>query len=121
MPADNPPRRITITRVPFDFEHSRTSVTHYSATGEFLVPGRVADFAVSRGYATEGWAGDSVTRTVKGGPRRRKRATSPRKSVKPASDAKTGTDAAADDGMGRADISAAHRAVAGQPLADSAE
>jgi hypothetical protein len=37
MPAADPPRRITITRVPFDFEHSRISVQQFTATGEFLL------------------------------------------------------------------------------------
>lgn len=119
MPADNPPRRVTITKAPFNFEHSRISVTHYSANGEFLVPGKVADFIVAKGYGHEGWASDSTTRTTKGGPRRRKGATSRRKSVKPSVDA--GTDTSTDVRVGRADISAAHRAVAGQPVADSAE
>jgi hypothetical protein len=119
MPANDPPRRITITKAPFDFEHSRTSVTHYSATGEFLVPARVADFAVARGFATEGWASDSSTRTAKGGPRRRKRATRAGGSAKPAADARS--HARSDDAMGRTGVAAAHRAVAGQPVADSAE
>lgn len=122
MPADNPPRRVTITKAPFDFEHSRLSVQAFTANGEFLLPGRVCDFIVAKGYGHEGWASDSKTRTVKSGPRRRRGATSRAKSVKPAGNAETtGTDTAADVRMGRADVSKAHRAVAGQPLADSAE
>lgn len=118
MPAQDPPRRITITAAPFDFEHSRTSVTQYSATGEFLVPARVADYAVAKGYATEGWASDSTTRTGKSGPRR-KRATGRRKSAKPAGDAAPVN--RSEHGMGRASVAAAHRAVAGQPAPDTAE
>jgi hypothetical protein len=117
MPADNPPRRITITRAPFDFEHSRTSVTHYSATGEFLVPAKVADYAVGRGYATEGWASDSATRTVKSGPRRRK-ATTPAK--KRTANADAGADTGSDAGMGGTSVDEAYRAVAGQQPADPA-
>jgi hypothetical protein len=118
MPAADPPRRITITRVPFDFEHSRISVQQFTATGEFLLPARVADYAVARGYATEGWASDSKTRTSKGGPRRRK-ATTAAKARTAKADA--GADIQSDTGMGRADVSAAHRAVTGQRSAPAAD
>lgn len=119
MPADNPPRKITIVKAPFDFEHSRLSVTQYSATGEFLVPGRVADFAVAKGYATEGWASDSTTRTAKSGPRRRKVATSKGKSAKPASHAAAVE--RSDAGMDGTGVAAAHRAVVGRSARTSAE
>jgi hypothetical protein len=115
MPAG--PRRITI-HAPFNFERSRSSVTFYSATGEFFVPGDAADFAIANGYATEGWARGSTTRTSKGGTRRKK-ATGQRKSVKAKADA--GTDTGSDAGMGGTAVAAAHRAVTGQQPAPSAD
>lgn len=118
MPADNPPRWITLHKVPYNFEHSRLSVTCYSETGEYLVPGRVADDAVAKGYATEGRLPERNTRTRKSGPPRRK-ATSAAKSATAKRDA--GTNLGHDAGMGGTDLAAAHRAVVGKPVADSAE
>jgi len=118
MPADSPPRRITIHKVPYDFYHSRTAVTCYSEPGEFLVPAKVADDAVAKGYATEGWARDSKTRTSKGGPKR-KHTTRRAKSAKPKADAATNT--RSKPGMGGAAVAAAHRAVTGRPVAPAAE
>lgn len=118
-PAHQPPRRITLHKAPYNFEHSRSSVTCYSEPGEFLVPARVADDAVAKGYATEGWAGDSMTRTSKGGGRRKKRATSQRKSATAKPDA--GAVLGSDDGMGGTGVPAPDRPGLGQPLADSAE
>jgi hypothetical protein len=110
MPANDSPRRITLHKAPFDFYHSRSSVTCYSQTGEFLVPARVADAAVSQGYATEGWARDSRTRTSKSGPAR-KRATSPAKRAMPKADAATTTtDNGTDAGLAGEGLSADDRA-----------
>lgn len=87
MPANAKPRWITFHKVPYNHPHSRSAVVCYSETGEFLVPARVADRAVAKGYATEGKAPDSTTRSVKGGP---KRPTTRRpKRAKPLGDAKT--------------------------------
>lgn len=120
MPAENPPRWITIHKVPYDFEHSRTSVTCYSQPGEFLVPARVADDAVAKGYASEGRLPELNTRSRKSGPARRRSATRAKKSATTAIDG-AGTNLGTGAGMGGTGVAAAHRAVAGQPLADSPE
>lgn len=77
MPADNPPRWITIINAPFDYYWpDRSAVTAYRANGEFLVKAEVADYAVSKGYAVEGKPKASTARSSKGrSPRRRKSAT----------------------------------------------
>lgn len=119
MPAEAPPRRITIHKVPYDFEHSRISVTCYSEPGEYMVPARVADDAVAKGYATEGWESLTTTRTTKGGPKRAKKATRARKSATAKPDA--GADTGSDLGMGGTAVAAAHRAVVGQQPAPAAD
>ena len=118
MPAGSPPRRVTLNKVPFDFYRSRSSVTCYSQAGEYLMPADAANEAVAKGYATEGWAKDSTTRTNKGGPRRKK-ATSPRKPATPRGDA--ATDMGSDAGMGGTPVAKAHRAVTGQRPAPAAK
>jgi hypothetical protein len=62
---------------PFNYEHSRTSVTFYSATGEFLVPENVADFAVANGFAIDGKTPGSRARSIKSGPKRVQRRRKP--------------------------------------------
>lgn len=69
------PRWITVTKAPFDYRWpDRSAITAFTANGEFLVKDEVADFAVKRGYATEGKANGSKTRSTKGKTRRRARA-----------------------------------------------
>lgn len=52
MPADNPPKRICITRVPYNYSWpGRSAVTVFRETGEYLVKAEVADHAVANGYA----------------------------------------------------------------------
>lgn len=73
MPADAKPRWITLHKAPYDFYHSRGAVSCIRETGEHLVPAAMADDAVNRGYATEGKAKGSTTRSTKGkSPRKRK-------------------------------------------------
>ena len=117
-----PPRRITIHKVPYNFERTRASVTCYSGTGEFLVPAEVADDATAKGYATEGWASDSRTRTSKGGPRRRRAPSSGTSAAKSATTAtNAATDTGSDAGMGGAHLATDDRAGAGQPVAPAAD
>jgi hypothetical protein len=76
-------RWITITKVPFDYKWpNATAYTHFKTLGEELVKDEVADFAVSKGYATEGKAADSTTKSKKSGPK----ATTRRRSAKTARD-----------------------------------
>lgn len=68
-------RWITIipAAVPFDYRWpDRTALTAFTAPGEYLVKDEVADYAVGRGFATEGKAKGSTTRSTKGGTRRRR-------------------------------------------------
>lgn len=45
-------RRINILKAPFDYHWpGRQAVTHFSATGKFLVKDEVAEFAIAKGYA----------------------------------------------------------------------
>jgi hypothetical protein len=55
MPADAKPRWITV-RQRFDYTWPSRAVTHFSDAdlGEHLVKAELADFAVEKGYATEG-------------------------------------------------------------------
>jgi hypothetical protein len=56
-------RWITVTVVPFDYKWpNRTAITAFTKAGEFFVKDEVADFAVGKGFATEG-----KTRTKKAG------------------------------------------------------
>jgi hypothetical protein len=122
MPTHQPPRRITIHKVPYNFERSRASVTCYSKVGEYLVPAEVADDATAQGYATEGWASDSRTRTTKGGPRRRRAPSSGTSAAKSATTAaNAATDNRSDAGMGGTHLAADDRASAGQPVAPAAD
>jgi len=71
--AERTARWITI-RQPFDYRWpGRSAITAYSRPGEFLVKGEVADFAVSRGFATEGKADGSEARSSKGRRTRRRK------------------------------------------------
>jgi hypothetical protein len=104
------PRWITITKAPFDYRWPTvTAMTHFSMNGEFFVKDEVADFAISKGYATEGKASGSTTKSVKG------KATKPRKSAKPKSDAKAApADAKPDDQLDGARLAGDDRLDAGR-------
>lgn len=113
MPADNPPRWITIRKVPYDYRFKdRSAMICYSEPGEYMVKGEVADDAVVKGYASEGKADGSEAKSRKGkSPRKRK-------AVKLAPDA--ATDTGSNDSLGGSDLAAHDSASAGQPLAGSA-
>lgn len=113
MPADAKPRWITLLKAPYNFYHSRGAVSCIRETGEHMVPAALADDAVNRGYATEGRAKDSTTRSRKGkSPRKRKSATAK---------ADAGTNLGSDAGMGGTGVSTPHRPGVRQPLADPAK
>jgi hypothetical protein len=113
MPATKPPRRITLLKVPYNYEWpGRNAVTCTREPGEYLWKAEMADDAVAKGYAIEGWAADSTTRSSKGRSQRR------RSSVTPKPDA--ATDMGSDAGMGGTAVAAAHRAVVGQQPASDA-
>lgn len=58
--------------VPFDYRWpDRTAITAFTIAGEHFVKDEVADFAISQGFATEGKAEDSTTRSTKGKTTRR--------------------------------------------------
>lgn len=67
-------RWITV-RSAFDYRWpGRNAVTEFNTPGEFMVKDEVADFAIAKGFATEGKAEGSTTRSVKGKTRRRRAA-----------------------------------------------
>lgn len=110
MPADSPPRRITIIKVPYNYEWpGRSAVSCIRETGEVLVKAEMADHAVANGYAIEGWSSLPAT---KGKTRRR---TSARKK------ADAGTLTGPNTGMGRAGVAADDSAGARQPVATAAD
>jgi hypothetical protein len=114
MPSDAKPRWITI-RQKFDYAWSRISISAFTP-GEHLVKAEVADYAVAKGYATEGKADGSEAKASKG---KRERVKKPAKAVTPAGNA--GTDTGNDAGVGRAHLAADDRAGAGEPVAPAAE
>ena len=68
-------RWITIkeSAVPFDYKWpTATAITAFTAGGEHFVKDEVADFAIGKGYATEGKAKGSTTKSTKGKTTRRK-------------------------------------------------
>jgi hypothetical protein len=75
MPADAPPRWVTV-RKPFDYPWpGRAAITSFKEAdlGEHLLKAEVADFAVDGGYAVEGKL-DGSARSRKGGKGKRVRA-----------------------------------------------
>lgn len=113
MPAENPPRWITIIKAPFDYYWpDRSAVTCFRETGEFFEKAEICDYAVANGYALEGRDSSSRTRSRKG-------KTSRRKSAKPKTDA--GPDKANDAGMGGTGVAADDRAGAGRAVAAAAD
>lgn len=60
-------RWITI-RTPFDYTWPSRAITAYTEPGDILVKEEVADFAVEKGYATEGKV-DGSAKSRKGGKR----------------------------------------------------
>lgn len=88
-------RRITVHTVPFDYRWpDRSALTAFTEPGEYFVKDEVADFATAKGYATEGRAKGSTTRSVKGKvPKAAKR----RKTVADAQAADDGRDDRLDD------------------------
>ena len=116
MPADNPPRRITLINVPYNYEFTRTSVAVWRKPGEYLVKAEVADHAVANGYAIDGWAARG---RVAGKEAAKPRATSRRKSATPKADA--GTDIRSHQGVGGTDLAADDSASAGGAVAPAAD
>lgn len=93
MPAVNPPRWITI-RQPFDYRWpDRSALTAYNEPGEYMVKAEVADYAVGKGFATEGKADGSDAKSPKGKHPRKAKS----KATKAAEPAKAAGDAAATD------------------------
>lgn len=122
MPKDNPPRWITLRKVPYDYKWpGRNAVTHFANAGEYLVKAELANDAVGKRYATEGKADGSeakapkVKRVAKA-----KKATTPLKTDKPKGDA-AATDKESGAGMGGTDLAADDRASPGQSVAPAAE
>lgn len=123
MPKDNPPRWITLRKVPYDFRWpGRNAVTHFAEAGEYLVKAELADDAVAKGIATEGKADGSEAKSRKGRrPRAAKaKATRAAKPATPISDA-AAPDTGPDLGMGGTDLAHDDSASAGQPVAPAAE
>lgn len=103
------PRWITV-RSPFDYRWpGRPAITAFTDLGDHLVKDEVADFAVAKGYATEGKT-DGSARSRKGGAKRVRR----RKEPPAATTADTGPGAS----VGDADAVDADRAV-DRPALDS--
>lgn len=88
MPADAPPRWITV-RKPFDYMWpGRSAMTHFAEPGDQLVKAEVADFAVKSGYATEGKVdGSARSKKTSGGKTPRKRKPKKDKPAAPTADA----------------------------------
>lgn len=100
-------RWITV-RQPFDYYWPSRAVTHFSEgdLGEHLVKNEVADFAIEKGYATEGKV-DGSARSRKG---RRPKRRPPAREKAPA--ANTGTEPpVANEGAADADRAAGGAAV----------
>jgi len=110
-------RWITV-RQPFDYRWPSGAITAFriADAGEHLVKNELADFAVERGYATEGKV-DGSARSKKGGKKRVRRANKAAvsKEASPATTADTGSAT----GMGGQNPSDADSATDGRPV-DSA-
>ena len=117
MPAAAKPRWITV-RTKFDYRWPGVPAITAYQPGELYAKAEVADFAVGRGYATEGKA-DGSDATAPKTRRRRKKATSAPKSATAKADAGpvTGTNAR----VGGTDLAADDSAGAGEPVAPAAE
>ncbi len=108
------PRWITITKVPFDYRWPDASaITAFTEAGELFVKDEVADYAIGKGYATEGKPDGSTARSSKVAPKAK--TTRPRKSVKPVDHGAT-PDIRSDTGMVRADTDADGAAPAGSAV-----
>lgn len=69
-------RWITIHTVPFDYPWpGRTAITAFTGKGEFYLKDEIADFAVKKGYATEGRASEQKTSAPKRATKGRAKAT----------------------------------------------
>jgi hypothetical protein len=103
-------RWITV-RQRFDYRWPSGAITHFSDNdlGEHMVKAELADFAVEKGYATDGKA-DASARSEKGKRRRTK--------GKPAAKA---ADSGPDDAVAQPDMADADRPAGGQPLDPDAE
>lgn len=89
--------------VPFDYRWpDRSAITAFTVAGDHFVKDEIADFAIERGYASEGKA-DEASRSSKSGARRVRRAK--RKETAPAKTADVGTA----EGLGDVDVPAADR------------
>jgi hypothetical protein len=105
------PRWITV-RQPFDYYWpDRMAVTHFGEPGEQFVKDEVADFAVEKGYASEGKL-DGSARSKKSTGRR----VTKRKGKAPAKTADTGTIAP----VGDENAADADRAAGGSAMAPDA-
>ena len=97
-------RWINVTKAPFDYRWpDRSAITAFTSTGDHFVKDELADFAVAKGYASEG-KGNPKSRSSKGGPkrvRRAKRETAPAKTANVESAAR----------VGNADVPAADRSA----------
>jgi hypothetical protein len=99
------PRWITV-RTPFNYHGpDRSAVTHFKDPGDQFVKDEVADFAVAKGYATEGKV-DGSSRSRKGTGKRRP---GPRKEPQAAKAPNHGSDG----DMARQDNADHDRSVAG--------
>lgn len=120
MPAANPPRWITVRKVPYDYHWpGRSAMTSFGEAGEYLVKAEVADDAVGRGFASEGKADGSEAKSTKGKRPRKAKATRATKSAKPTTDA--GTNAGKNARVGGANLAADDSAGTGEPVAPAAE
>jgi hypothetical protein len=107
--TDRNSRWITV-RAPFNFYWSHRAVTHFSDAdlGEHLVKNELADFAVEKGYASEGKL-DGSAKSRKG---KTRRAAKPREAKPAATTADTGTVPT----VGDASAPDADRAAGGSPV-----
>jgi hypothetical protein len=105
-------RWITV-RAPFNFTWPSRAVTHFADAdlGEHMVKDELADFAVKKGYATEGKL-DGSARSRKGNGKKAARRRAAKKEPSPAKTADTG----AEPGVADASVAAADRAAGGSAV-----
>jgi hypothetical protein len=101
------PRWITV-RQKFDYRWPTRAITHFSDAdlGDQFVKDEVADFAVEKGYATEGKLSDASRSTKGTGKRRRKKVKAP----------VTTANSGPDDAVAKPDMADADRAAGGVAL-----
>lgn len=85
-------RWITVKTVPFDYRWpDRSAITAFTTAGEYFVKDEVADFAIERGYASDGKTEGSTARSTKGKTPRRASAKSVTREPAVATTANDGT------------------------------